>query len=130
MQGSSRSDSRTSRSSSVIQSGVDGDHEADPVVARSEIDRVIKAIDDANALPHDFGQARHVDVVQLALDISGFHEDDISMVLGVVGMIGKVAGCYEPFEELLHDGLGGIVVGELVQIGQRHECHHGEYSID
>ena len=113
MQGSSRSDSRTSRSSSPIQSCVDGNDEADAVVARSEIHGVVEPIDDADALPHDVGEARHVDVVQLALDVAGFHQCDVAVVLGVVGMIGKLAGCCEPFQQLLDDGLGGVVVGEL-----------------
>ena len=50
---------------------VDRDHEADAVVAGSEIHRVVEPIDDAHALPHDVGQAGHVDVVQFALDVAG-----------------------------------------------------------
>ena len=72
--------------------GVDGDHEADAVVAGSEIHGVVEPIDDADALPHDVGEAGHVDVVQLALDVAGLHQGDVAVVLGVVGMIGKVAG--------------------------------------
>ena len=79
---------------------VDGNDEADAVVAGSEVHRVVEAIDDADALPHDVGEAGHVDVVQLALDVAGFHQCDVAVVVGVVGMIGKVAGCYEPFEQL------------------------------
>ena len=74
---------------------------------------MVEAIDDADALPHDVGQAGHVDVVQLALDVAGFHQCDVAVVVGVVGMIRKVAGCCEPFQQLLHDGLGWVVVGEL-----------------
>ena len=105
---------------------VDGNHEADAVVAGSEIHGVVEAIDDADALPHDVGQAGHVDVVQLAVHVAGFHQGDVAVFFGVVGMIGELAGCYEPFEELLHDGLGGVVVGEFVQIGERRECLHGD----
>ena len=111
--GSSRSDSRTSRSSSPIQRCVDGDHEADAVVAGSEIHGVVEPVDDADALPHDVGEAGHVDVVQLALDVAGLHQCDVAMVVGVVGVIGKLAGCCEPFQQLLNDRLGGVVVGEL-----------------
>ena len=94
---------------------VDRDHEADAVVAGSEVHRVVEAIDDADALPHDVGQAGHVDVVQLAVRVAGLHQGDVAVFFRVVGMIGEVAGGCEPFEQLPHDGLGGIVVGELVR---------------
>ena len=109
-------------------SGIDGNHEADAVVTGSEIHGVVEPVDDADALPHDVGEAGHVDVVQLAFDVAGFHQGYVSVVIGVVGVIGKLAGCCEPFEQLLHDGLGGVVVGELVEVGQGRECDHGEYS--
>ena len=90
-----------------------GMHEADAVIAGAEVHGVVEPIDDAHALPHDVGQAGHVDVVQLALDVAGLHQGDLAVVVGVVGMIGKVAGGDEPFQQLFHDWLGGIVVGEL-----------------
>jgi hypothetical protein len=40
-------------------------------------------------------------------------------------MIGKVAGRYEPNQQLFHDGFGGVVVGELIQIVLGRECLHG-----
>ena len=91
---------------------------------------MVEAIDDADALPHDVGEAGHVDVVQLALDVAGLHQCDVAVVVGVVGMIGKLAGCCEPFEQLLDDGLGGVVVGEPIQIGQGLNVFMANSSID
>ena len=105
--GSSRSESRISRSSPLTHRCVDGYHEADPVIASSEVHGVVEPIDNADALPHDVGQAGHVDVVQFALDVAGFHQCDISMVLRVVGVIWKVAWRDEPLQQLLDDRLAG-----------------------
>jgi hypothetical protein len=46
------------------------------------------------------------------------------MVVGVVGMIGELAGGCELFQQLLNDWLGWIVVGEPIQVGQGRECLH------
>jgi hypothetical protein len=64
--------------------------------------------------------------VQLALDVAGLHQSDIAVVVGVVRVIRKLAVGDEPFEQLLDDGLGGIVVGELVQVVWGRECLHGD----
>jgi hypothetical protein len=77
--------------------GIDRDHEADSVIACPEVHDVVVAINDADAFPENFCQAGHVDVVQLPLDVA-------------------VGG--EPFQQLLHDRSGGVVFGELVQIGK------------
>jgi hypothetical protein len=52
---------------------------------------VVEAVDEAHALPHDVGEARHVDVVQLAVRVAGFH-NDLAVVIGVVRMIGEITG--------------------------------------
>ena len=91
---------------------------------------MVKAIDDADALPHDVGEAGHVDVVQLALDVAGLHQGDLAVVIGIVGMIGEVAGGDEPFQQLLHYGLGGIVFGELVRSERDMNVFMAVFSID
>jgi hypothetical protein len=47
------------------------------------------------------------------------------VIVGVIGVIRKVTGGDESFEKLLDDGFIEVVVGELDQIGNRHECDHG-----
>jgi hypothetical protein len=97
---------------------IHGDHEADPVVAGAQIHGVIEAIDDAGPLPHDVCESRHVDVVQLAMDVAGLHQGDLAVVVGVVGMIRELAVGDEPSEQLAHDGSCGVVLGELIQVGK------------
>jgi len=60
--------------------------------------------------------------------VAWFHEGDVAVVVGVVRMIGKLTVGDEPFQQLLHDRFGGVVFGELVQVGQGRECFHYEYS--
>jgi hypothetical protein len=98
--------------------GIDRDHEADSVIACPEVHDVVVAINDADAFPENFCQAGHVDVVQLPLDVAGFNQCDVTVLFRVVGMIGEVAVGGEPFQQLLHDRSGGVVFGELVQIGK------------
>ena len=77
---------------------IDSDHEADPVIVRTEVHGVVKAIDDAHAFLHDVEQAGHVDVVQLPVDVAGFHQSDVAVVVGVVRMIRKLAVGDEPIQ--------------------------------
>ena len=85
---------------------------------------MVEPIDDAYAHPGNFGQARHVDVVELPVHVFGFHQCDLAVVCGDIGMIRKLTAGDEPCQKLPNNGFGGVVVGEPIQVGNRCECLH------
>jgi hypothetical protein len=54
-----------------------------------------------------------VAVVQFAVHLAGLNEGDVAVVVGVVGKVVEVVIGDESFEQLLHDGFGGIVLASL-----------------
>ena len=85
---------------------------------------MVEPIEDACAFPHDVGQAGHVDVLQLAVHVAGLHQCDVPVVVRVVGVIRELAVGDEPFQQLPHDGPGGIVCIELLKIRLGFEGNH------
>ena len=101
----------------------DDEHEAVFVVGKVDGDE--EAISEHDPLPVDVQQGAPVpDLVEVSIDVGFLDEDDVAVVLPVVGLAGRCVCGDESLDEFLDSGMGGVGWGKFGEVFGGFECDH------
>ena len=106
------------------------DQEAESELVIGEVHGIEAPVDHGHALEGHLGQSiGHVQIVQDAVNVAGFHEDEPAVVLGAVWVTRVCVELQDGHDEGLDGGVEGVVA-ELLNVGDAFECFHGGSPFD